>query len=144
MSGCKQLMVFLTTAQRWCKSKQKYLMPLDWQNIPFMLLAYLAKGISGIDAFIPVQTPYFPPLTVMHKWKSSHFVRKPRTVQTPLKLAHITLSKGLVERAPEPLNGTPQTQPSASTVILHHPALPLLPSHLHNSSQPVTIRTALA
>ena len=42
-------------------------------SIPFMLLAFLAKRITGVDTFIHVQMPCFPPLiTVMPKWKTSH------------------------------------------------------------------------
>lgn len=54
----------------------------------------------------------------MHKKKSSYFLRKLRTVQTSTKTDQHTLSKELVKGAPEPLNGIPQTWPSASSIIL--------------------------
>lgn len=43
-----------TIAGNWCKSEQKYLMPCDFANISFALSAYLAKGISGVEALIPL------------------------------------------------------------------------------------------
>lgn len=51
----------LTIAGNWCKSEQKYLMPCDFANISFALSAYLAKGISGVEALIPLQISSFSP-----------------------------------------------------------------------------------
>lgn len=95
MSGCKLLMVFLTAAQSWCKSKQKYWMPRDWQNILFMLLAYLAKGVAGIDVFIPFKHPTFP--LKYHDCRSgSHLTCSEswELCKHPLKLANTHWVKG--------------------------------------------------
>lgn len=63
----------------------------------------------------------------MPKEKASHFFSKQRTVQMPTKTGRHTQSGRTAEATPEPLNRRLQTQHSACTVILHHPACPAPP-----------------